>query len=418
MIHDERSAAPHPKTQRRTSAGVPKRRRLDVHVPASTIVRLIVAVLVVVIAVKLWIAFLLFVVAVLLSVTLDPVVRWCERRGMRRNAGVFVVAVAGAVLVCAAAAAIVPPLTREISALVHNFAATREHIENDFPAGSPILKALAKEILELPDSPVVRSWFARPLAWGEAAVELISGGVVVLMLALYLLVDGKRTYTWLLSYVPRRHRRRVAQTVPEVTEVVRSYVRGQFVTSLLCGVFTYLVLTVVGVPAALPLALAAAVLDVIPIIGTVAMTVPATLLALTVSPLAAVVVFVAYLAYHLLENYAIAPRVYGRNLRLSTLVVMLALLVGGLLQGVLGAVLVLPLAAAYPIIERIWLSKYLGTDVVTDHTALAASVGTGRQRAVEKSVIRGEAHDATPSAAVAVQSAAATAGVADGRVSG
>jgi hypothetical protein len=77
--------------------------------------------------------------------------------------------------------------------------------------------------------------------------------------------------------------------------------------------------------------------------------------------------------------------------------VLLALVVGGLLQGVLGAVLVLPLVAAHPIIERIRLATYLGSDVVTDHTVLAASVGTVQEHAVEKSVIRGEALAPPPS---------------------
>jgi predicted PurR-regulated permease PerM len=126
------------------------------------------------------------------------------------------------------------------------------------------------------------------------------------------------------------------------------------------------------------------------------MTIAATLMGLTVSPIVAVIVFVACLVYHLFENYVIAPRVYGRNLRLSTLSVMLALIVGGLLQGVLGAVLILPLVAAYPIIERIWLRGYLGTDVVTDHNALEASAGTTQELAVEKVVMRGEAHKVEP----------------------
>ncbi len=379
-------------------------RRLDVHIPASTIVRVVIAIVVVAIAVKLWLAFLIFIVAVLLALTLDPAVRRLERRGLERPTAVIVVALAVLCVVGAGVVVIVPPLASEIGVLVRDFEGTRERIQRDFPPDSPLLNALLSQVLALPDAPEVREWFARPLVWGRIAVEILAGVVVVLMLAFYLLVDGKRTYTWLLSYVPRRHRRRVAETAPAVTEVVRSYVRGQFITSVLCGVYAFVVLSILGVPAALPLSLAAAILDVLPILGTIAMTVPATLLALTVSPFAAGVVLVAYLLYHLAEVYFIAPRVYGRNLRLSTLSVMLALLVGGLLQGILGAVLVLPLVAAYPIVERIWLSKYLGTDVVTDHTALAASVGTERERAVEKTVIRGEPHvdvplPATPGAA-------------------
>ena len=110
-------------------------------------------------------------------------------------------------------------------------------------------------------------------------------------------------------------------------------------------------------------------------------------------PVAAVSVLVLYLLYHLLENSVIIPRVYGRRLRLSTLAVLIALVVGGHLYGILGAILVLPLVAAYPIVERIWLHEYLSDEVIRDHTALEAAAATGSDRAVEK-VLRGDEHPA------------------------
>ena len=269
----------------------PKRRGIDVRIPRSTIVRVLLAILVVAIAMRMWLAFLLFLVSVLFAVTLDPAVRWFERRGLRRVTGVLAVAIVLISVVTAGIVVVVPPLAQEIGVLVGNFSETRAHIIRDFPDDSPIFKAFITQVLELPDSPEVRKWMATPLVWAELALGIVAGGIVVLMLSLYLLVDGQRAYTWLLSYVPRRHRPRVAETVPAVTEVVRSYVRGQFITSVLCGTFLFILLTILGVPAALPMAVAAAVLDVLPILGTIAMTVPTTLLALTVSPLTAVIVF-------------------------------------------------------------------------------------------------------------------------------
>jgi predicted PurR-regulated permease PerM len=93
----------------------------------------------------------------------------------------------------------------------------------------------------------------------------------------------------------------------------------------------------------------------LPVLGVVVSTLPAVLLALTVSPLAAAAVLALYILYHVIENDVLVPRVYGRRLRMSGLAVLIALVVGGTLQGILGAVLVLPLVAAYPIVERIWL---------------------------------------------------------------
>ena len=125
-------------------------------------------------------------------------------------------------------------------------------------------------------------------------------------------------------------------------------------------------------------------------VGSLA-TLPAVLLAVTVSPSAAGGIFLLYVLYHVVESYFIVPRVYGHRLRLSTLAVLLALLAGTTLQGLIGAVLVLPLVAAYPIVERIWLASYLGSEVLKDHRALSKSHETGSHDAVE-TVLQGERH--------------------------
>ena len=77
------------------------------------------------------------------------------------------------------------------------------------------------------------------------------------------------------------------------------------------------------VPAALPLAVIAFMADLLPVVGTIAMTVPAVLLALTVGPVKALLVLAGYMLYHFVESYFIVPRVYGKQMRLSTLTVLL-----------------------------------------------------------------------------------------------
>ena len=98
-----------------------------------------------------------------------------------------------------------------------------------------------------------------------------------------------------------------------------------------------------------------------------------------------------YVLYHVIETYVLVPRIYGRRLQLSTLAVLLALVVGGTLQGILGAILILPLVAAYPIIERIWLHDYLSSEVIKDHAALERAVESGSDAAVE-AVLKGQKH--------------------------
>src|SRR5678809_240071 len=114
------------------------------------------------------------------------------------------------------------------------------------------------------------------------------------VVTIYLLLDGKRVYAWLIAYIPRVHRERMAQTADEVSEVVYAYVRGQAICSALFAVVTGVALSVLGVPAVVPLAILAGLCDVIPVVGVILATVPAVLLALTVSPASAVVVLACY----------------------------------------------------------------------------------------------------------------------------
>jgi predicted PurR-regulated permease PerM len=275
--------------------------------------------------------------------------------------------------------------------LGQNFPAYRDRVEAHIPADQPFLKEIASEIFDLPTSPGIRRWLEQPLVWGKIAVGVVALTFFLYVLTMYLLLDGKRVYAWVLAYVPRRFRKRMADTVPEVSDVVFAYVGGQIVTSAITTVVTFGILVGFGVPGAVPLALLAGLADVVPIIGVVISTAPAVLMALTVSPLAGLGVLFLYVLYHVVETYVLVPRIYGRRLQLSTLAVLLALIVGGTLQGIVGAVLILPLVAAYPIIERIWLHDYLSSEVIHDHSALERAAESGSDQAVD-AVLQGQRH--------------------------
>jgi predicted PurR-regulated permease PerM len=119
----------------------------------------------------------------------------------------------------------------------------------------------------------------------------------------------------------------------------------QIITSGLAGIFSFLLLYIVGVPGALALGALAVIADAIPLIGLLLALLPAALMALTVSTAKAGIVVLAYLAYHQLEDHFIAPKVYGETLGLSLSVIVISILIGVELMGMTGAVLALPAAA-------------------------------------------------------------------------
>jgi len=365
--------------------------RRDVHIPMATILKVIASGLGLWAAMLLWPGFLLFLTSLLLAVTLYPAVGWMERRGAGRGASVLIIAVLTVALLTVFVAFLLPPLTAQMTSLIREFPEFRARILSRIPTRYPAVQDVIRELFESSSSAGGSSLLERSFGWGQSALTALVLAVIVLVVTLYLLVDGVSLYAWLLAFVPRTYREKVAITASEVSVVVHAFVSGQFLAALLFALFTGALLMILGVPAAAPLAVLAGLCNVIPVLGIVLATFPAALLALAVSPGTAGVVVAAYLGYHLFETYFLLPRIYGNKLKISTLSVLLALLIGGTLQGIVGAVLVLPLVAAYPIIERHWLSGYLQARVLTDHKALAKAAETGSDVAID-AVLHGEKH--------------------------
>ncbi|HXI56093.1 MAG TPA: AI-2E family transporter, partial [Polyangia bacterium] len=374
----------------------PQRFDFHLHLPTKTILKILLTFLLVKAGLRLWPEFIFLLISLLLAVALHPVVAALEKRGLSRGAVVALMTLLLVALMALLVVVVFTSMAEQLSKLVQDFPDLRQRVEQRLPTRYPILKQVVSEIFALPSSPEVAAKLKRPLALGTVALSGVLSMFFTIIVTIYLLLDGKRLYAWLIAYVPRAHRDRMAITAEEVSQVVYAYVRGQVLTSILFAGFSGVVLYLFHVPAAMPLALLAGLCDVIPVVGIIIATVPAVLLALTVSPAAAAIVFALYIFYHIIESYLIVPRVYGRQLRLSTLAVLLALLAGTTLQGLIGAVLVLPLVAAYPIIERVWLAKYLGWEVIKDHGALADAVeskdGEGVEEVVE-TVLQGEKHE-------------------------
>jgi predicted PurR-regulated permease PerM len=371
----------------------PERERVDLHIhlPTRTVVKVLLTLIAAWAGLRLWPEFLLLLISLLVAVALHPVVTRLERRGLGRGTIVGVMTLIMCGVLALLITVVFTSLAEQLAKLVQDFPALRDRVDQRLPAHYPTLKRIVREIFALPSSPEVAAQLKRPLALGTVALSGVVSMFFMLVVTIYLLLDGKRLYAWLIAYIPRVHRDRMATTAEEVSQVVYAYVRGQAIASALFTVFTGIVLSVLGVPAVVPLAILAGLCDVIPVVGVILATVPAVLLALTVSPATAGIVLVCYVGYHIFETYFLVPRIYGAHLRLSTLAVLLALLAGHTLQGVLGAVLVLPLVAAYPIIERIWLASYLSPEVVKDHSALAKS-DADTHEAVVDAVLQGERH--------------------------
>jgi predicted PurR-regulated permease PerM len=344
--------------------------RVELDVPVRTLLKLLVTAVAVWALLKLWPEVLFLFIALILAVALDPLVQWLGRHHISRGWSIASITVFALALVAAFVGLIVPPMGSQVMTLLQDLPSLLKKVKQVLPRQNPVINNAIDQVLKVPSSPELKAQVSHVLIWGQSALSGLLTAAIVLVITIYLLLDGERLYAWLLAFVPRRHREKMSRTVDGVSEVVHAYVRGQAIACLLFATFVAAVLSLFHIPSALALAVLAALCDVIPVAGIFIATLPAVLVALTVSPATAIGVGALYITYHLFEAYVLLPRLYGKVLRLSTLTVLLALIVGAALQGIVGAVLALPIVAAYPIVERIWLTRYFADEVIEDHQAL------------------------------------------------
>lgn len=319
---------------------------------------------------ELWSFVLLFFISVLLAVSLDPLLHRLENHLPRWISILFVVVGIG-LLFLILIALVVPPVMEQANRVVTSFPHFLKGLSGHLPESGPLRQALEKMIQSTTSN--TENWIEKIFTAGQFALGGLASVFFVYVFTVYLLIDGPRAFAWTTAFFKKENRDKIHQSASEIGPVISAYVSGQAVTSFLCAVFVYLLLTALKVPAAVMLAVVAGIFDILPIVGFFLSIVPALIFSLTVSPTTALVVLFLYGIYHLIENYFIVPLVYGNRLRLSGIVVLISLLVGASIGGVAGAIGILPLVASYPIIERIWLKKTLGARVVQEHEQIEES---------------------------------------------
>jgi predicted PurR-regulated permease PerM len=286
------------------------------------------------------------VIALILVGTLSPFVSGLERHRVNRSLSIAIVFLGCAIVVVGVGLVTVPALFAQVSHTINNLPEIQKGLARVLDSRH-VTAPLANAIRAFKPEDLVRSLNMKAAVMASlGVVEVIGYAATSVVLAIYFIADAERTRGGLYALFPRRFHVRLARVLMNLETIVGGYLRGQIITSLAIGVFTFALLAIARVPNALALAAFAAMTDVIPFVGGLLATTPAVLVALSRGTAIATVVLVAMIAYQEFESRVIVPRVYGQALRLSSAVVVIALLVGGRLGGIMGALLALPIAAA------------------------------------------------------------------------
>lgn len=190
---------------------------------------------------------------------------------------------------------------------------------------------------------------------GGTIVGSLFAGFNILILSIFMVASGRRWIDRAIDFARPEHAPRIRRAVERIATAVGNYVGGALLQATIAGVTTFIVLTILGVPFAAPLAVLTALFDLIPLVGA---TIGAILVALVTVfhdfPVATIVWLIWAIAYQQIENTMIQPQIQRRAVEVHAFVVLVSVLFGATLFGVLGALLAIPVAASIQIAIREW----------------------------------------------------------------
>ena len=184
---------------------------------------------------------------------------------------------------------------------------------------------------------------------GKNAVDLtgkVFGGVFLvvttLIVAFYLLLYQKEFKHFIADMFHKDDHEKVFSTLTQIDDKLGAWLRGQLILCVFIFALTWIILTILGVPFALSLAILAGLLEIIPTLGPTLAAIPAVIVAFTISPTLGIVVAVVYIIIQVIENNVLVPKIMQKAVGLNPVIVILSVVVGANLMGIIGALLSIP----------------------------------------------------------------------------
>jgi predicted PurR-regulated permease PerM len=302
--------------------------------------------------VQLWPVVVLVFTSLVITVGLLPYVEAMVRRGLPRAVSVMILLVAFLGIMAGLFSLVVPAMISEFKDLRDNLPDSAHEIDK-LLATFDINANLEEKAREINWDKVISG--SEAVNAGQQVLSATVSIITVVVMTAYLLVEMPNLARFIYQFIPAEKERDYDFLFQEVTRVVGGYLRGQFITSLTIGVYTFVVLRIIGVPNPLAFAVLAGFADIVPLVGAFVATIPPVAAALQESSTQALVVLALLLAYQQFEDRFFVPRVYGQTLNLPPIIVLIAVLAGAELLGIVGVLLALPLTA----VGRVWLDYAL-----------------------------------------------------------
>ncbi len=306
---------------------------------------------------------LVLYVSGVLAIGFSPVVGRIERRYRKwthrhlpRWASILALYVGLLLLVVVVAAIVVPPFVAQAEGLSRDLPRYLDLVQDALVRAGIISQPWTSTEL-LARIPAPGSAVAGVLGAVRSVAGVLGAIVTVVVLPYYMLLESSSIRTTFLKLLPRDQRPQVGRVIQNVTEKVGAWLGGQLLLSAIIGSSTAVGLWLLGVPYFYVLAVVAAVGEAVPVVGPIVAAVPAVLVAFGVSIQTCLFVAVFFGLQQFIENHFIVPRVMERQVGVSAVTVIVALLIGTELLGIVGALLAVPTAAIVQVLAGEYLER-------------------------------------------------------------
>jgi predicted PurR-regulated permease PerM len=306
---------------------------------------------------------LMIYISGLLAIGFSPAVHWIEQRrriGTRRFKpprwlAILVLYLGGLAIVALVLMLVIPPFVRQLNQLWADLPGHLDRLQGGLVRIGLIERRWSwSELLANVPAPTVGG----VLGALPGVIGAVGRFVTLFLLPFYLLLEADTLRRGFLRLVASETRPRASRIMENVTLKVGAWLGGQLLLSFVIGTTAAIGLWILGVPYFYVLGLIAGIGELIPVIGPLLAAVPAVLMGLTVSPQTALLVAIYFGVQQLVENNVLVPRIMERQVGVSAVTILVALLIGGQLQGFIGAILAVPTAA----IVQLLIQEYLDRD--------------------------------------------------------
>jgi predicted PurR-regulated permease PerM len=304
------------------------------------------------------------ILAVLLSILLNPLVILLERRGMNRTAAVVLILAALAVLLAVALTFLAPLIAKEVKTLSNL-------LQNETPDTlMEKLKVLLQRNLPWLKSPglttqivgraeqFLYSLLNQSIHLLPSIIPVVITLVLIPFMTFFLLKDGRRLKTSFIRMLPNRYFEMAVNLLHKIDCQLSSYIRGQVLVSLCIGTLAAIALAILGIPYFLLIGAVAGLANMIPYFGPIVGSIPAIILNVIAkgSLTAALPVIAAFLIIRLIDDTLVSPNILGRSMHIHPLLVIIVIFTGGEMFGIMGLLLCIPVTGIIKVSiqELVW----------------------------------------------------------------